>query len=158
MAEIQEKPTEVATAVPYDPQRQKFLLLKRNFETDIHPGKWKSRPASSEEAVQEDSRDGVFDFPGGKIEDGEDSQATALRELEEETGISGELIRSGESFVLDTEDGKFKIFPFLILVEEDPKLNSEHLDFSWIEPGELEDYDTVGGPKEDLRRVGVLDG
>jgi 8-oxo-dGTP pyrophosphatase MutT (NUDIX family) len=155
MAEFEEKPTEVATAVPYDPQRQKFLLLKRNFETDIHPGKW--------------------NFPGGRIgkpdasnsisagnADGHNEDETpenaALRELEEETKISGELIRSGESFVLETEDGKFKVFPFLVLVEDDPELNSEHLDYSWIEPGELEDYDTVDGLRQDLRRVGVLDG
>lgn len=136
MAELREKPVEVATAVPYDAERQKFLLLKRNFETDIHPGKW--------------------NFPGGKIEDEEPVDA-ALRELEEETEISGEMIRSGESFVLNTEDGKFKVFPFLILVEEAPELNEEHLDYSWIEPQDLENFDTVDGLEEDLRRVGVLD-
>jgi 8-oxo-dGTP pyrophosphatase MutT (NUDIX family) len=137
MAEIEEKPTEVATAVPYDPERQKFLMMKRKFEIDIHPGKW--------------------NFPGGKIEKDEEPVDAALRELEEEAGLKGEMIRSGEPFVLDTEDGKFKIHPFLILVDGEPELNSEHLDSNWIEPDELDDFETVDGLKEDLERVGAGD-
>lgn len=131
------KPVEVATAVPYDPERQKFLLLKRNFETDIHPGKW--------------------NFPGGRIEDEEPVDA-ALRELEEETGLRGEMIRSGDPFVVDTEDGKFKVHPFLVLVNGEPELNQEHLDSSWIKAGDLEEFETVDGLREDLERVGAVDG
>jgi 8-oxo-dGTP diphosphatase len=131
------KPVEVATAVPYDPERQKFLLLKRNFETDIHPGKW--------------------NFPGGRIEDEEPVDA-ALRELEEETGLRGEMIRSGDPFVVDTEDGKFKVHPFLVLVDGEPELNREHLDSSWIEAGDLDEFETVDGLREDLERVGAVDG
>ncbi|MFB6241813.1 MAG: NUDIX domain-containing protein [Candidatus Nanosalina sp.] len=137
MAEFSEKPTEVATAVAYDPEKQKFLLLKRNFETDIHPGKW--------------------NFPGGRIENEQPVDA-ALRELEEETGLKGEMIRSAEPFTIDTEDGKFKVHPFLILVDEEPELNQEHLDSQWIEPEELDDFETVDGLRKDLKRVGAVDG
>lgn len=138
MAEVEEKPNEVATAVPYHPEKQKFLLLKRNFETDIHPGKW--------------------NFPSGKIENGEEPVDAALRELQEETGLKGEMIRSGEPFTVDTEDRRFNVHPFLVLVEGEPELNREHLDMQWIEPRELEDFETVEGLRKDMERVGAVDG
>ena len=131
-----EKPTEVATAVPYHSKKEKFLLAKRNEETEVQPGKW--------------------NFPGGKIET-ETPKDAALRELREETGLNGKVLRTGESFTLDTEDRKFEVHPFLVLVAGEPELNSEHTGFEWIEPVDLEDFDTVKGLREDLRKVGVLD-
>ena len=154
MAGIDIEPTEVATAIPYDAERQKFLLLKRSFDAEIHPGTWnfpggRIRKTDASNSISAGNAD-------GHIED-EDPENAALRELEEETGLSGELIRSGEPFTLDTEDGKFKIYPFLILVEGEPELNSEHRDHSWIESRELGDFDTVDDLEQDLRKVGVLD-
>ena len=129
------KPTEIATAVPYNPEKDRFLLTRRTTETSIHPGKW--------------------DFPGGHIEDEKPGEAT-LRELEEETGLKGKIIRTGESFILDTVDGKFKIHPFLILVKGIPELNEEHTEFKWIKPEDLENFQTVKGLKKDLRKLDIL--
>jgi len=126
--------TEVATAVPYNPDKDKFLLLKRNSDTDIHPSKW--------------------NFPGGHIED-EEPEKAALRELREETNLTGEILKTGESFTLDTEDGFFKIFPFLVLIRGEPELNVEHVDKEWIEPSDLDDFETVDGLKKDLRELDV---
>ncbi|MFB6209862.1 MAG: NUDIX domain-containing protein [Candidatus Nanohaloarchaea archaeon] len=126
---------EIATAVPYDPDSDSFLVAKRNMKTSIHPGKW--------------------NFPGGHIED-ENIREAALRELREETNLIGEVIKSGDSFVVDTEDGKFRIHPFLILVEGEPELNSEHTEYRWIEPEELEGLETVKGLEKDLESVGVI--
>jgi 8-oxo-dGTP pyrophosphatase MutT (NUDIX family) len=127
---------EVATAVPYDPEKDKFLIAKRTEDTDIHPGKW--------------------NFPGGKIED-EKPREAVLRELKEETGLLGEIIRSGGNFILDTEDGKFDIYPFLVTVDSEPDLNPEHTDYRWIKPEELDELETVKGLKKDLKHVGVTD-
>jgi 8-oxo-dGTP diphosphatase len=127
---------EVATAVPYNSEKNKFLIAKRTEDTEIHPSKW--------------------NFPGGKIED-EEPRDAVLRELKEETGLIGEIIQSGDSFVLDTEDGKFEIYPFLVKVDSSPELNQEHTEYRWIDPGELDQLETVKGLKKDLKHVGVLD-
>lgn len=125
---------EVATAVPYNPEKDRFLIAKRTEDTEIHPGKW--------------------DFPGGKIED-EKPEEAVLRELKEETGLLGEIIRSGDNFILDTEDGKFDIYPFLVKVDPEPDLNPEHTDYKWIELEELQELETVKGLEKDLENVGV---
>ena len=129
-----QRATEVATAVPYSPEKESFLVLKRNSDTDIHPNKW--------------------NFPGGHIEN-EEPENAALRELREETKLTGEILKTGESFNLDTEDGLFKVHPFLVLVEDEPELNEEHVEMKWIEPGELDDLETVDGLKRDLRKLDV---
>lgn len=151
-----EKPTEVATAVTYHSKKERFLLVKRNFETDIHPGKWnfpggRIQKADAPDSISSENAD-------GKVEEEENPKNAVLRELEEETSFKGEVIRSGESFTLDTEDGKFKIFPFLVLVDGEPELNEEHLDSAWINPGDLKDFETVDGLKKDLKQVGAIDG
>ena len=143
--------TKVATAVAYSSKRDKFLLTKRTQSTDIHPGKW--------------------DFPGGHIRkqdfnegstddeifsEYEEPRKAALRELEEETNLRGQVIRTGDSFSLDTVDGKFKIYPFLILVEGEPELSEEHSDYEWIDPDDLSDFETVKGLDTDLDKLDVL--
>ena len=101
----------------------KFLIMKRSEET---------------------SSSGFWTFPGGKIEEDEEKKEAVLRELNEETGLKGEITESGKSYVSGGELGYWRIFPFLVEVSEDPDLNSEHSDFSWIKPSELENLETLG--------------
>jgi len=128
------KVREVATAVPYNPEKQQFLLLERTPDADIHPRK--------------------MELSRGHIED-EEPEKASLRELREETKLSGEILKTGESFKLETEDGLFRVYPFLVLVRDEPELNEEHIEKEWIEPSELEQFDTVDGLKTDLKKLDV---
>jgi 8-oxo-dGTP pyrophosphatase MutT (NUDIX family) len=90
-------------------------------------------------------RNGVWDLPKGKMEKGEDFETTALREVEEETGLTG-LEATG--LLLST----FHTYPLkgrMILKETQwfemrwsgsgkPVLQSEEgiTDFRWVKPGE----------------------
>lgn len=47
--------------------------------------------------------------------------------------------------------------PFLVKIEGEPKLSREHEKFEWIDPEELEEFDTVEGPKEYMERVDAVD-
>lgn len=92
---------------------------------------------------QETSSSGRWNFPGGKVEDESKSEA-ALRELEEETDLSGEVTESGDPYINDGELGHWRIFPFLVRVEGEVDLNSEHSDFRWLEPERVEELETLG--------------
>lgn len=131
-----EEPTEVATAVTFNHEKGKFLILQRSEERDIHPGKW--------------------DFPSGEVEEEEPKNA-ALRELNEETDLKGTVLRSGDSFHVETSDGEFQVHPFLVKASGKVELSKEHSDFEWIDTEELEEFDTVKGLKKDLRKVGALE-
>ena len=79
---------------------------------------------------------GLWAWPGGKLESGEDAAAAATRETLEETGYKvGELgytvMRSVQS---DTD-----YTTFMAEVEEEftPVLNSEHTAFAWVMPAEV---------------------
>ena len=128
------EPIDVATAVVRKKGTEKYLLAKRTKETDIQPGKW--------------------NFPGGKIEkkDSKPSGA-AQRELFEETEIEEQPVRTGESFMVNTVDGKFRVHPVLFKTEEEPELNSEHTEHRWIKSEQLDEFQTVKGLKQDLRRL-----
>lgn len=127
----------VAAAVSFNPEKERFLLLKRSEDRDIHPGKW--------------------DFPSGRINEDEQPKTAALRELKEETGLLGKILKSGEPFTVETEDGFYRVHPFLVKVERNMELSREHTDYKWIKSSELEEFDTVQDLEKDLRKVGALE-
>ncbi|MFB6158652.1 MAG: NUDIX domain-containing protein [Candidatus Nanohalobium sp.] len=125
---------EVAAAVVYNSELQKFLLVKRAEERERYPGHW--------------------EFPSGFIEEGESPEDAALRELEEETGLKGEIIRTGERFPIQIPP--VQVHPVLVKTEEDKiVLSREHTDYEWAERNELDVLKTVPKLKQDLEKVGV---
>ncbi len=104
--------------------RGKFLVMKRSEET---------------------SSSGYWTFPGGKIEEDEDFEEAALREVKEETGLEPEVLRTGGSYMNTGELGEWKIFPVLMeSSSREVEMNHEHSEYRWIELGELEGLETLG--------------
>lgn len=122
----------VALAVPKKESR--FLLLERSKNT---------------------SSSGLWNFPGGKKEPGEDLRETALRELREETELEGEIIRKGKPYLNNGELGYWHITPFLVKVPGEPELNYEHSQKKWIKPQELEKLETLGTSKA-MKNLNVI--
>lgn len=128
---------EVVAAVTYNPDKDKFLLVKRSSLRKRFPNEW--------------------EFPSGFLED-ETEQQGALRELEEETGLLGQVIKTGDPFEVNTEKYHFRIHPVLITVDsEDIELTEEHEEFEWIDIDKIGKYNTVPQLRKDLERVGVID-
>ena len=132
----EDMPEDVAAAVTFNSEKEKFLVMKRAESMAVNPGKW--------------------DFPSGNIEECEDPRTAALRELEEETGLKGKILKSGDSFVQKTPDGSFRVHPFLVLVEESGvDINSEHTKYRWVNLCEIDELEEVPGLEKDLEKVGV---
>ena len=96
---------------------------------------------------------GVWSLPGGKIEAGETARGTALRELQEETGLSAAL---GD--VADVVDVIDPVRHFVIIVfaarwlSGEPALNDEAMAAKWFTLGEAESLPTTDGLVDALTR------
>jgi len=95
---------------------------------------------------------GLWGGVAGYIEENEKPYETALKEIREEVGIekkNAALIREIEPFEFDDfhDERKYDWFihPFLfkIKVVEKLKIDWEHSEYKWIDPSEIENFDTV---------------
>jgi bis(5'-nucleosidyl)-tetraphosphatase len=82
---------------------------------------------------------GHWDFPKGRIEEGEERLTAALRELKEEAGIMANIDAGFEaslSYYFTDEDGEkaFKTVHFFLgeTKSTNVTLSFEHNDFSWL--------------------------
>ncbi len=118
----------------------KILLLRRSERVGVYRGRWA----------------GV----SGYIEEGNTPYEQALEEIREEIGLGGEdiqLVREGELLeVIDEEIGRKWIvhpFRFRVIRPEKIKIDWEHTEMKWIDPEEIEQYETVPKLAETWERV-----
>ncbi len=83
---------------------------------------------------------GHWDFPKGHMDDGETEIQTALRELEEETGIAHVNVIDGFRDTITyifsggrEQIGKEVVFFIAITKESQVTLSHEHIDYSWLD-------------------------
>ncbi len=100
----------------------RVLILKRSTSSKNNGGKW--------------------DFPGGKVDAGEDIDSALRREVREETGLSIELDSVLGCAESETGDKRvaYLIMGGLILSGK-VLLSNEHSDYAWVEPCTLEEAD-----------------
>lgn len=81
-----------------------------------------------------------WEFPGGKIEQGETAAAAVVREAAEELGVRVEIVRPLPAF--EHEDGgrRYAISPFACRVVEGEPRAVESREIRWVRVGELSDY------------------
>lgn len=103
-------------------KEKRFLLIRRVTDSKFFPG--------------------LFDFPGGKLEQGEEALAGVIRETEEETGLQiepADLIGEYDYTEQNTEI-HFQIFSVRKYFGE-INLSSDHSEFGWFTEKELEQID-----------------
>ena len=114
----------------------KILILRRSSKVRYYHGKW----------------NGV----SGYIEEGENPDQTAVKEVQEETGLEGKILAIGEVVEIPDEaiGIKWMTHPYLFEVDtEEIKMDWEHTEFKWVIPEEITNYDCVPKLKEALEKV-----
>ncbi len=86
---------------------------------------------------------GLWEFPGGKVEPGEQPEAALHRELQEELGCAVRIIQPLPSFVHAYDWGSIELIPFVceLAPASAAPHPHEHIALVWVEPALLCDYD-----------------
>lgn len=98
----------------------------------------------------------LWEFPGGKLENGETLRDCALRECEEELEITLEL---GEVFAVSTyryPDREVELTFFLARIIQGEPVKNVHQAFCWVSPDELPSYPFCPADEEVVQRLSRL--
>jgi len=83
-----------------------------------------------------------WEFPGGKIEEGEQARAALRRELEEELGIDATVGNEVARLVHEYRSGGAVELRFFLIPDYHGEVeNLIFEDIQWVEPGRLPEYD-----------------
>ena len=85
---------------------------------------------------------GLWEFPGGKLEEGETPEAALIRELEEELGISTKsACLAPLAFVSHTYESFHLLMPLYVCRKwQGTPQPREHVALKWVRPQALRDY------------------
>lgn len=128
---------DVAAAVIQDDEGR-FLIVQRGPTAPNFPNHW-----------------GVIT---GMVEPGESPEQTALREIREELGADGQIVRAGAPFPVDIGTMIVRVWPFLCTLSSPGtiQLNAENQRYAWVPLVEIFNRDTIPQLDQDFRALGLL--
>jgi len=113
MTITENKPFHLAVRGILQNDKGEYLILKRSDQCKHQPGSW--------------------EFPGGKVDHGEDFATALIREFKEETSLDIKLNRVMGSG--DKERENYKIAYLFLEVEQtggDLQISDEHDEYAWV--------------------------
>ena len=96
---------------------------------------------------------GYWEFPGGKIEDGESPQFALKRELREELDIEISVGSLLETVYHSYEWGNVLIFAYLCTWKNREIKHLEVADHHWVAPENLLDYDILAADQSIIKKL-----
>ncbi len=98
-----------------------------------------------------------WEFPGGKLEEGESAEQALRREIEEELGLKLATMWDFDTFEHDYEDFHLSLACLVCPLddEQEPK-PTEHDEICWLSRNELLDLDWLEADREVALRLGTF--
>ena len=96
---------------------------------------------------------GLWEFPGGKVEDGEDDHTALARELWEELQIRVEVGECVGENIHTEERGPFCLVAYRVTIVEGRPVLSDHDEIAWITPDKLSQLDWAPADIPLLKRI-----
>ena len=84
---------------------------------------------------------GKWEFPGGKLHEGESPQDALAREIREELGIAIRVCSPLSASTHDYGDFSITLLPFLCMIEAGEPAATEHEAIAWCTPDQLDSVD-----------------
>ena len=90
---------------------------------------------------QNDLLGGYWEFPGGKIEDGESPEECLARELYEELGTTADITKFFTETTYEYEHGTIRLLAFAAIVKDPSQMRlTDHERIAWVSPENLLSY------------------
>jgi 8-oxo-dGTP diphosphatase len=94
-----------------------------------------------------------WEFPGGKVREGETPESCIKREILEETGLEIKVERLFPTVKHTYEMYTIKLIPFVCSILEGTISLAEHVDYRWLYPDDLGQLDWLDADVEVVRMI-----
>ncbi len=93
-------------------------------------------------------KEGKWEFPGGRVEKGEDMEECLKREIKEELDMDIEILKH----YMKVEHGEIELHAFIAKSNEKPK-PLEHEEIKWIDMEEIDQYNFMEADKKIIEKM-----
>jgi 8-oxo-dGTP diphosphatase len=102
---------------------------------------------------KDDPLEGKWEFPGGKIEEGETPEECMKRELHEELGIDAEVGEFICSSQYQYDHISIELFAFKIKAYTGEIVPKDHSEIKWVAPSQFHEYDFPAADKPIIEKL-----
>lgn len=88
-------------------------------------------------------KDREWEFPGGKIDEGETPEACLVREIKEELDIDVRIKHNMGLIIGEYRDKLMEVYGFVLSYVAGELKSNVHKKVKWIDPSEVEEYDFI---------------